>query len=72
MEYKSSLTIMFENPFWIGLYERIDSGKYEVCKITFGAEPKDYEVYGFILKSWKDLKFSPPVKAEMQIGRAHV
>ena len=25
---KSSLTILFENPFWIGLYERIDGDKY--------------------------------------------
>jgi len=44
MAIKTSLTILFENPFWIGLYERIDNEKYEVCKITFGAEPKDYEV----------------------------
>lgn len=49
---KSSLTILFENPFWIGLYERIDGDKYEVCKITFGAEPKDYEIYDFLLKNW--------------------
>lgn len=49
---KSSLTIWFENPFWIGLYERIDGDKYEVCKITFGAEPKDYEIYDFLLKNW--------------------
>lgn len=40
--FKSSLTILFEAPFWIGLYERTDGGKYEVCKITFGSEPKDY------------------------------
>ncbi len=39
MAMKSSLTILFENPFWIGLFERIDGNKYEVCKITFGAEP---------------------------------
>ncbi|HRK76285.1 MAG TPA: DUF2992 family protein, partial [Streptococcus parasuis] len=37
--FKSSLTILFEAPFWIGLYERTDGGKYEVCKITFGSEP---------------------------------
>lgn len=60
---KSSLTILFENPFWIGLYERIDGDKYEVCKITFGAEPKDYEIYDFLLKNWYKLKFSPSVKA---------
>lgn len=64
MATKNILTILFENPFWIGLYERYDDGKYEVCKITFGAEPKDYEVYDFMLKNWHKLKFSPPVKAE--------
>lgn len=64
MAAKSSLTILFENPFWVGIYERIDDGKYEVCKITFGAEPKDYEVYDFLLKNWHKLKFSPPVKAD--------
>lgn len=56
---------MFEAPFWIGLYERYFDGKYEVCKITFGAEPKDYEIYEFLLKNWNNLKFSPPVKSEM-------
>lgn len=64
MVAKSSLTILFENPFWIGLYERIDDNKYEVCKITFDAEPKDYEVYDFLLKNSHKLKFSPPVKTE--------
>ena len=56
---KCSLTILFEDPFWIGLYERFDEDKYEVCKITFGAEPKDYEVYEFLLKNWGKLQFSP-------------
>lgn len=64
MVIKSSITILFENPFWIGLYERIYNNQYEVCKITFGAEPKDYEVYDFLLQNWHKLKFSPPVKAD--------
>lgn len=64
MTMKSSLTILFEAPFWIGLYERIDGDRYEVCKITFGAEPKDYEVYDFLLQNWRTLKFSPPLKAD--------
>ncbi len=67
--FKSSLTILFEAPFGIGLYERTDSGKYEVCKITFGSEPKDYEVYEFLLKNWHKLKFSPPIQAEVSIER---
>lgn len=55
---------MFEDPFWIGVYERIDNNKYEVCKITFGAEPKDYEVYDFLLKNWSRLEFSPAFEVE--------
>lgn len=57
---------MFEPPFWIGMYERYDGGKYEVCKITFGAEPKDYDVYEFLLENLSNLKFSPPIKSEIK------
>ena len=69
MSMKCSLTIMFEAPFWIGLYERYDDGNYEVCKITFGAEPKDYEVHEFLLRNRRKLKFSPPIKSEKIEGR---
>ena len=69
---QSSLTILFEAPFWIGLYERTDNGKYEVCKITFGSEPKDYEVYEFLLKNWHKLKFSPPIQAEVAMERKSI
>ena len=27
--------------------------------------PKDYEIYDFLLKNWKKLKFSPPIKSEI-------
>lgn len=59
----SKLTILFEEPFWIGLYEREERGRYQVCKITFGAEPKDYEVYDFMLENWNRLRFSPSMNA---------
>ena len=58
----STLTVYFEDPFWVGVYERVSDGMLEVSKITFGAEPKDYEVYGFLLENWHALKFSPPVR----------
>lgn len=69
MAIKASLTILFENPFWIGLYERIDDGKYEACKITFGTEPKDYEVYDFLLSNWMHLQFSPPTKIDKAVDK---
>lgn len=63
------LTILFEEPFWIGLFERLDGHKYEVCKVTFGAEPKDYEVYEFILRKWYELKFSPSLSHKAKSAR---
>lgn len=64
-----SLTVLFDEPFWIGLFERFDGRKYEVCKVTFGAEPKDYEVYEFILRNWYELKFSPSLSHRTEIER---
>ena len=58
---RTQITVLFEDPFWVALYERESGEKYEVCKITFGAEPKDYEVYEFLLKYHKKLPFSPAV-----------
>lgn len=57
------LTVFFEPPFWVGVFERIEDGKLTVSKVTFGAEPKDYEVYDFILHHYYELKFSPPISA---------
>ena len=55
------LTVYFEGPFWVGVFERIEDGKLSVAKVTFGAEPKDYEVQEYIQKYYFSLKFSPTV-----------
>lgn len=60
------LTVFFEGPFWVGIFERISGGKLSVCKVTFGAEPKDYEVWDFILKHYYELKFSSAVETEVK------
>ena len=41
----------------------------EVCKVVFGSEPKDYEVYDFLLNNWYKLKFSLPVKNTQSLDR---
>jgi hypothetical protein len=56
------LTVYFEEPFWVGVFERIEDGKLSVAKVTFGAEPKDYEVQEYIQKYYFSLKFSPAVE----------
>ena len=60
------LTVYFEEPFWVGVFERVDNNKLSVCKVTFGAEPKDYEIWEFILKQYYDLKFSSAVKTAIK------
>lgn len=58
------LTVLFEDPFWVGIFEKRDGLSYEVSRVVFGAEPKDYEVYEFILHNFYKLKFSCSIIAE--------
>ncbi len=41
--------VFFEEPFWAGVFERMSEGKLSVCKVTSGREPKDYEIYDFVM-----------------------
>ena len=63
-ENKGSLTVFFEDPFWVGVFELIEDGKLSVCKVTFGAEPKDYAVLEYVLQHYYELNFSPAVQVE--------
>ena len=58
----TKLTVFFEDPFWIGVFERIERRKLSVCKVVFGPEPKDYEVWEYLLKNYSRLRFSPSVE----------
>ena len=55
------LTVYFEEPFWRGVFERIEKDKLSVAKVIFGAEPKDYEVLEYVQKYYFSLNFSPAV-----------
>ncbi len=59
-----TLTVYFDDPFWVGVFERIDERKLSVCKVTFGAEPKDYDIWEFVLRHFNELVFSPAVETE--------
>ena len=65
-EVSGRLQVFFEDPFWVGIFERYFEGKLMVCKVTFGAEPKDYEIQEFILRNYYKLKFSPSVACEVK------
>ena len=59
-----TLTVLFDAPFWVGIFERVENGRLTVATVTFGTEPKDYEVHDFVLRHFYDLIFSPAVAAE--------
>lgn len=67
---KARLTVYFEAPFWVGLYQREEDGGCRVCKVTFGGEPRDQEVLDWFQAHWRELKFSPPVAGELSPDRA--
>ena len=59
-----ALTVFFQDPFWIGVFERVENGGLSVCKVTFGAEPKDCEVHEYLLKQYSGLRFSSAFETE--------
>jgi len=64
------LRILFDDPFWIGLFERTSDGRYEVSRYVFGSEPKDQEIYNLILKNYYSLRFSVPLEFESNNRKA--
>jgi hypothetical protein len=63
------LTLYFDAPFWVGVFEHVGNGKIETCRVVFGSEPKDYEVYDFILKNYYNLKFSRSIETKEHIAK---
>lgn len=59
------LTILFRDPFWVGIYERNQGSRLEVCSVTFGGEPTDGEVLAYLLDHWRELRFSPAVEGDL-------
>lgn len=58
--------VYFEDPFWIGVVERVTDGRLSAARVIFGPEPGDYEVKEYILKYYYRLRFSPSVKSTVK------
>jgi len=65
------LTVFFEDPFWVGLLTISEGATAKYCRVVFGGEPSDIEIYNFFHRNYYNLKFSeslpamqekPPVK----------
>jgi len=62
MHEQSIFTIMFENPFWVGLYEQYNQQTYRVSKIVFGpSEPTNTDIINLFLDHFNQFTFSPQI-----------
>ena len=58
---KSRLSVYFEPPFWVALYQQEEEDGLRACRVVFGGEPRDQEVLDYFQAHWRELEFSPPV-----------
>lgn len=66
-----TLTVYFEDPFWVGVFERVEDDQLSVCRHVFGAEPTNAEVLAFVQQRFRKLVFSPAVAADRQMHHSN-
>ncbi len=54
------LTVYFEDPFWVGLFERSQGHRYQVARVVFGSEPKSYDIM-HILSDYHQINFGDSI-----------
>lgn len=64
-------TVLFEEPFWVGMVERTDEAGYAVARHVVGAEPTEPETYTFVLRQGAALAFSTPLPGEVQAHKVN-
>ncbi len=66
---EGKLTVFFEEPFWVGVFEREDEAGFRASRVVFGAEPTDVELYEYIQCQYANLDFGKPIKNQVKIVR---
>jgi len=66
---QGKLTVYFEDPFWVGVFERDDETGFRVSRIVFGPEPTDAELYEYIQQQYRHVDFGKPLQNSVRIVR---
>lgn len=51
------IRVLFEEPFYIGIFEKVENNKVYVAKVTFGKEPKEKELNVYLNENYYKLKW---------------
>jgi hypothetical protein len=57
-------TVFFEDPFWVGVFSLNGPNTAKYCRVVFGKEPSDIELYQYFLRNYYLLEFSEFVSIE--------
>lgn len=60
-----TLTVYFEDPFWVGVVEWLSAGELRAARQIFGGEPSPGEVHEFVLRDLARLLDRPAVALEV-------
>jgi len=62
-----SITIFFENPFWVAILERKYGNQYEVARYVFGAEPSNAQILDLLKNHYERFKFCRKIQDDENI-----
>jgi hypothetical protein len=57
---EGKLTVYFDPPFWVGIFEKIENNHCQAARQVFGSEPTEPELIKFALENYNTLRFSQP------------
>ena len=66
---EGKLTVYFEDPFWVGVFERDDETGYCVSRVVFGPEPTNAELCEYIKREYINLDFGKKIEDQTKIVR---
>ncbi len=66
----STLTVYHDGQFWVGIIERIEEGRLEVARITFGVEPSNEEILQFVIRNYEKLRFSSSSGIDVEVSES--
>ncbi len=59
-----TFTVFFEQPFWKGIYERVENNQISVAIVVFGAEPSDAEVFEYLNTHFLSFRFTKSLEIQ--------
>ena len=72
MKCRMIMTVVFDKPFYKGIFERFVDDRYAVAKINLGTSlPKTRDIYRLVLKRWNTIHFSKETLDSTRVKRAN-